>query len=180
MQNSVTSTPDQASNRRGFTIVELLIVIVVIGILVAITIVAYNGVQARARDTKRLSDIAAIQQALELYHVDHGVYPPTDLTTGGNGYSLSWATDGTWMKTLVDGGYLKQVPVDPINDTTQHFYSYMYVPKNNYGCTEPSNFYILWARETDGTTSPPGSASFVCPSAGWNASPTYWVFKKND
>ena len=62
----------------GFTIVELLIVIVVIGILAAITIVAYNGIQQRARDAERKSDISAIQKTLELYYADNGSYPMTN------------------------------------------------------------------------------------------------------
>ena len=49
---------------KGFTIVELLIVIVVIGILAAITIVAYNGIQTRAQDTKINADIATIVRAV--------------------------------------------------------------------------------------------------------------------
>ena len=47
--------------QRGFTIVELLIVIVVIGILAAITVVAFNGVQRKARDTDRKSDVASLK-----------------------------------------------------------------------------------------------------------------------
>lgn len=58
----------------GFTIVELLIVIVVIGILAAITIVAYNGVQNRAFDTSIQSDLKNIAQKLEIGRVDS----PTD------------------------------------------------------------------------------------------------------
>jgi len=53
-------------NKRGFTIVELLIVIVVIAILASISVVAYNGIQTRARDSQRSSDISAIKKALEL------------------------------------------------------------------------------------------------------------------
>ena len=59
----------------GFTIVELLIVIVVIGILAAITIVAYNGIQQRGRDSQRLSDVKTIAKALELYYADEGRFP---------------------------------------------------------------------------------------------------------
>ena len=61
--------------RRGFTIVELLIVIVVIAILAAISIVAYTGIQQRARDAQRANDIATITKALELYYIDHGRFP---------------------------------------------------------------------------------------------------------
>lgn len=51
-------------NHTGFTPVELLIVIVVIAILATIAILAYNGIQERARDAQRMSDFAAIKQAL--------------------------------------------------------------------------------------------------------------------
>src|SRR6478609_6701362 len=57
-------------NRRGFTIVELLIVIVVIGILAAITIVAYNGIQARGYDATVNSDMSALAKQLEITKVD--------------------------------------------------------------------------------------------------------------
>lgn len=59
----------------GFTIVELLIVIVVIGILAAITIVAYNGIQQRARDAQMFSDLANAAKKFEIYNADNGAYP---------------------------------------------------------------------------------------------------------
>jgi len=61
-------------NKNGFTIVELLIVIVVIGILAAITIVAYNGIQNRAQDTKIKNMAASVGKSLLLERVD-GVTP---------------------------------------------------------------------------------------------------------
>lgn len=57
--------------KHGFTIVELLIVIVVIAILAAISVVAYNGIQQRARDSQRKSDLAAIAKALEVRAIDY-------------------------------------------------------------------------------------------------------------
>ncbi len=63
--------------QRGFTIVELLIVIVVIGILAAITIVAFNGVQDRANDTSVRSDLASLAKQFEMFRVTDGsdTYP---------------------------------------------------------------------------------------------------------
>jgi len=62
-------------DKRGFTIVELLIVIIVIGILATLVITTYNGVQSRARDTKRKTDINAIQGQVEAYNAQNGNYP---------------------------------------------------------------------------------------------------------
>ena len=59
----------------GFTIVELLIVIVVIGILAALVIVTYNGIQQKARDTERKTDINALHGQLEAYQAQNGRYP---------------------------------------------------------------------------------------------------------
>lgn len=68
---------DYRKNKRdsGFTIVELLIVIVVIAILAAISIIAYNGIQTRAKDVSRVAKINDIAKALELYKADKGEYP---------------------------------------------------------------------------------------------------------
>jgi prepilin-type N-terminal cleavage/methylation domain-containing protein len=64
-----------STKNHGFTIVELLIVIVVIGILAAITIVAYNGIQQRARVSAVNSALAQASKKLALYQVDNGGYP---------------------------------------------------------------------------------------------------------
>jgi prepilin-type N-terminal cleavage/methylation domain-containing protein len=68
---------NKINKEKGFTIVELLIVIVVIGILAAITIVAYNGVQSRARTTTAQANAQEAQNKAEVYAADtgNGVYP---------------------------------------------------------------------------------------------------------
>ena len=81
---------------KGFTIVELLIVIVVIGILAALVITAYAGIQAKARNGKRSTDIQAVQTQLEAFYSQNNYYPSlTDLN------SATWRA--TNMKSLEKG-----------------------------------------------------------------------------
>lgn len=60
---------------KGFTIVELLIVIVVIGILALLIVTTYAGIQQKARNAKRSSDIGAVQTQLEAFYQTNGYYP---------------------------------------------------------------------------------------------------------
>ncbi len=71
--------------RRGFTIVELLIVIVVIAILAAITIVSYNGIQQQATNTKTTSALASWMKILNMYKVENGRWPSGGVCLG-SGY----------------------------------------------------------------------------------------------
>jgi len=65
----------KTSKQSGFTIVELLIVIVVIGILAALVITTYTGIQAKGRNANRQSDLNSIQTHLEAYFAQNGHYP---------------------------------------------------------------------------------------------------------
>lgn len=67
------------SKQQGFTIVELLIVIVVIGILAALVITTFTGIQQKARNTERQTDIKALHGQIEAYYAQNGSYP--DLTS---------------------------------------------------------------------------------------------------
>lgn len=69
-------------SRSGFTIVELLIVIVVIAILAAISIVAYNGIQERARNSQTTSAVSAYIKAINFYEIDEGQHPPVTSCLG--------------------------------------------------------------------------------------------------
>jgi len=63
------------ATKKGFTIIELLVAIVVIGILATITVVSYNGIQQRARDAQRDSDVTRLKIAIEKYHSEKSQYP---------------------------------------------------------------------------------------------------------
>lgn len=66
--------------RRGFTLIELMIVIVILGILMGTILPRITGAQSRARDTARQADLNSIAQAMELYYDDFGAYPGTNAT----------------------------------------------------------------------------------------------------
>jgi len=66
-----------AKRDRGFTIVELLVVIVVIGILAAITIVSYTGITQKANTTKALTNAQAAQSVIEIMASENNSYPVT-------------------------------------------------------------------------------------------------------
>jgi prepilin-type N-terminal cleavage/methylation domain-containing protein len=87
--------------QRGFTIVELLIVIIVIGILATLVLVTYAGVQAKARDSKRQTDINALDSHLETFYAQYGFYPTLcDLQTIGYGFAANCNTGpGTTLTT---------------------------------------------------------------------------------
>ncbi len=78
--------------QKGFTIVELLIVIVVIGILAAISIVAYNGIQQRARNTQVITGVETYNKALRSYHAINSAYP-----TAGGCLGAGYPADQCWQ-----------------------------------------------------------------------------------
>ncbi len=71
--------------RKGFTLLELLIVIAIIGILASLATVSYSSAQKKARDSQRQADLKAIQNAMEQYYADNdGSYPVGCGTIGGD------------------------------------------------------------------------------------------------
>lgn len=96
------------SNKKGFTLVELMVVILIIGILIGLSLVASVGVKKSARDGKRKSDLEQIRSALEMYKSDEGEYPDDD-------------------DDLVSD-YLSELPSDP----SGYIYYYYRVSTNTY------------------------------------------------
>lgn len=80
------------AKQKGFTIVELLIVIVVIAILASLSIVAFNGVQVRARNTQTISATKEYIKAVHMYAADNGSYPNISGACLGTGYEYQGIT----------------------------------------------------------------------------------------
>ncbi len=133
----------------GFTIVELLIVIVVIAILASITAVAFNGVQQRARDSDRRSAVTTIAKALELYYTDNGQYP---VSSGSTVINNSWSTtaDASWANLEAQlRPYLASVPDEPrptagVAGMTANGHNFdYYANKGSYCGSAVGRMYIL-------------------------------------
>ena len=132
------------NSRSGFTIVELLIVIVVIGVLAAISVVAYNGVQNRAKVSITKTDLSNNVKKLEEYRAVHDRYPRlTD----------SW---GTWYLELKNAGV-------KFADFKDDEYYLAYCPDNN--ATNPDFVLVVFSPWGDYyRTGTQGSGEYTGPS----------------
>ncbi len=112
--------------QKGFTLVELLIVIIIIGILATLVIVTFSGVQAKARDSKRQTDIGAVDSHIEAFYAEHGWYP-----------TLAQVQSGTWvssnMKGLDPAALLAPNSTTLIDSTAATTTKYSYVPTHDDG-----------------------------------------------
>ena len=106
------STRDQNQSRSGFTLIELMIVIVIVGILATLLIPRIMDRPEEARRIKAKADIRTIDSALKLYKLDNGSYPTTDQ---GLQALISKPDAPPVPNKWREGGYLeaKDVPKDP-------------------------------------------------------------------
>jgi prepilin-type N-terminal cleavage/methylation domain-containing protein len=142
------------SKQRGFTIVELLIVIVVIAILAAITIVAYNGIQGRARVAAMQSNLQQAAKKLETYKVaNNDLYPP-DLATAGitapNGTTYNYQPAADYRSYLMSG--TANGMTYRISNLAQNPVEGSITGVLNDGSTCPTGFIVVPGNSTFGTS----------------------------
>jgi prepilin-type N-terminal cleavage/methylation domain-containing protein len=149
-----------AARSRGFTLVEILVVIAIVATLSTIVISNMSGSRKKSNDTQRKSDIAEIQLALRLYKDATGSYP------SGYDTGTTVGTGGSFDSLL--SPYLPTVPKDPLNAADPTF-TYFYDTK--FRCMTDNQFHIvLFAAKTQS----PGVANFgvhpnpngICKPAG--------------
>ncbi len=113
--------------KSGFTLIELLVVVAIIGLLSSIVLTGLDTARAKARDTKRISELKQLQSALHVYHASTGQYPPG----ATNGHYSSRPNDDPnpcgytqypgqgfdeVFAPLVSGGYMDTLPQDPLSN----------------------------------------------------------------
>jgi prepilin-type N-terminal cleavage/methylation domain-containing protein len=98
---------------KGFTLIEMLIVVAIIGILAGVVLVGLGPVQRGGRDARRIADLRQVQNALELYFNKCGYYPGTAAPTTCPGFSQITTWDN--LRTALTGSNIgvNQIPNDP-------------------------------------------------------------------
>lgn len=130
--NSIFAARVFPSSRDGFTLIEILVVMAIIGSLVSLIGGNFITSRLRARDSQRQNDLQQVQRALEVYYNDHAQYPEE---SGGQMTDASWGSPFTDLNGTV---FMAQLPSDPRDPVTQ----YQYEVDNN---ANPQK-YRLYAR----------------------------------
>ena len=107
--------------KKGFTLVELLVVVSLIGVLATLVLANLNSARERARDAERKSDLRNIQTALRLYYNDNGGYP----TSSSGSINGCDGASCTWGSAWIDGSitYMNILPADPLSPTQDYVYA---------------------------------------------------------
>jgi general secretion pathway protein G len=140
----------------GFTIVELLVVIVVIGILAAITIVSYTGLSNKATVSSLQSDLSTAKKQLNLYYVDHSAYPASIDTTTKCPLDSSSVADNRYCLKLSTGNNL----IGYSSNNSSSSQSFLLIASNTITSSPNSLIY-----KVTNTSSPTQLASTMQPGA---------------
>jgi len=100
-------------NQRGFTLIEIMVVVVILGILAGIVVPQLLDRPEEARRTKAAVQIKSIEEALALYKLDNGNFPSTEQGLTALAQKPSTGLIPTRYR---EGGYLKKIPLDPWNN----------------------------------------------------------------
>jgi len=120
----------ELKTKNGFTLMELLIVMAILGILATLLIGNFTTSQRKGRDAQRKSDLKQIQEALEMYLNDKGIYPSASSgqivgcgSCGSAPSACSWSSQPEFRDTVPAGcgtTYMKKLPKDPL--AAQNYY----------------------------------------------------------
>ena len=97
-------------NQRGFTLIEILVVVMILGLLISLAAPRIIGRTDDARIVKAMADIKAVEEALALYRLDSSSYPTTEQ---GLVALVEEPTSGDLPRRWREDGYLERVPLDP-------------------------------------------------------------------
>ena len=155
----------------GFTLIEMLIVVAMIGVLATVLFIAINPLQQmkKTRDAGRLSDMAQIVRALEWYFVDYGRFPSIDGDSCCDGWDVGPCGGDGFISALETSGNLKKVPQDPEGTGGCTGYAYYRYGAGGYGCDASKGaYYVLGVRDMEATARPhPDSPGWSCPNRNW-------------
>jgi general secretion pathway protein G len=111
MKTSAFRTPRLLAEKGGFTLIEIMVVIIILGLLATLVIPNITGYTEKAKREKARADIASLEGALELFKADSGFYPSTE--QGLEALIIKPST-GRIPAKWMEGGYFKKgVPLDP-------------------------------------------------------------------
>lgn len=105
------------SVKKGFTLIEIMVVMVIIGILATIGIGSFRSSQIKSRDARRKADLRHISEALEAYYNDLGSYP-----AAASFNSLLYSGAEFSHPTVPTTIYMVSLPIDPSSNTNTHYY----------------------------------------------------------
>jgi prepilin-type N-terminal cleavage/methylation domain-containing protein len=148
------------TSKKGFTLIEILVVISIISVLTVISMAAFGATGSKARDSKRKSDIKSIAYALEIYYQKNGRYPCAFIRQTSNGLG-NWLKDSNSgvsgapycqsgaLGTEFNSDYIKTLPDEPLSSRGDPYsgnFGYSFeTPDNCPGAAAIGQYYRLSA-----------------------------------